>query len=136
MVKEYSLKKDGEKALAPNFRVREFACRDGTDTVLVDEELVRLLQAVRSHFGRPVRVTSGYRTQAHNRAVGGSPHSRHLSGQAADIQVDGVSVEDAAAYAETLLPATGGIGRYPPRQGRAAGWLHLDTRESRSRWRL
>lgn len=38
-IKEYSLRKDGAKQLSPAFRVREFRCRDGTDAVLIDEEL-------------------------------------------------------------------------------------------------
>ena len=48
--------------------------------------------------------------------------------------MEGVSVADAAAYAETLLPGKGGIGRYPPRKGRACGWVHLDTRSTKARW--
>ena len=39
-----------------------------------------------------------------------------------------------AAYAETLLPGTGGIGRYPVKAGRAAGWVHVDVRPIKSRW--
>ena len=39
-IKQYSLKKDGAKQLSPAFRVREFRCRDGTDTILIDEGLV------------------------------------------------------------------------------------------------
>ena len=39
-IKQYILKKDGAKQLSPAFRVREFRCRDGTDTILIDEGLV------------------------------------------------------------------------------------------------
>lgn len=39
-----------------------------------------------------------------------------------------------AAYAETLLPNRGGIGRYPVKAGRPAGWVHIDTRAVKSRW--
>ena len=46
-IKQYSLAKDGARQLAPGFRVREFRCRDGSDTVLVDEGLVVLLQCIR-----------------------------------------------------------------------------------------
>lgn len=134
MIQCYSRKNDGEEALSPNFRVREFACKDGSDVIFVDTELVKLLQTIRDRFGRPVRVTSGYRTPAHNRAVGGARASQHLYGKAADIRIDGVSVEEAAAYAETLLPSSGGIGRYPSKAGRTAGWLHLDVRGQKSRW--
>ena len=41
-IKQYSLKNDGAKQLSPAFRVREFRCRDGTDTILIDEGLVGL----------------------------------------------------------------------------------------------
>ena len=71
-IKQYSLKNDGAKQLSPAFRVREFRCRDGTDTILIDEGLVVLLQCIREHFGKPVTITSGYRTASHNTKVGGS----------------------------------------------------------------
>ena len=134
-IKQYSLKKDGAKQLSPAFRVREFRCRDGTDTILIDEGLVVLLQCIREHFGKPVTITSGYRTAAHNAAVGGAKSSQHLLGRAADIRVEGVSVEDVAAYAESLMPDWGGVGRYPVKAGRATGWVHVDTRADKARWR-
>ena len=48
--------------------------------------------------------------------------------------MQGVAVETVAAYAETLLKDTGGIGRYPVKNGRPAGWVHIDTRAVKSRW--
>ena len=130
---EYSLRRDSARQLSPSFKVREFGCK-GSDVVLLDEELVVLLQCIREHFGKPLHITSGYRTAAHNAAVGGSKSSQHLLGRAADIQVQGVSVEDVAAYAESLMPAWGGVGRYPVKAGRAKGWVHVDTRPNKSRW--
>ena len=134
-IKQYSLAKDGARQLAPGFKVREFRCRDGSDAIMIDQTLVVLLQAIREHFNKPITITSGYRTAAHNASIpGASPHSQHLYGRAADFRVEGVSVAEAAAYAETLLPGKGGIGRYPPRKGRACGWVHLDTRSTKARW--
>lgn len=133
-IKQYSLKADGSRRLAPSFTVREFRCRDGSDVVMIDESLVVLLQCIREHFGKPITITSGYRTAAHNTAVGGAKSSQHLLGRAADIQVQGVSVEDVAAYAESLMPGWGGVGRYPVKAGRAKGWVHVDTRPNKSRW--
>ena len=136
-IKEYSLRKDGARQLSPSFRVREFRCRDGTDAVLIDEELVVVLQCIREHFGRPVHITSGYRTAAHNAAVGGSKSSQHLLGRAADLWVEGTTVEAVAAYAESLLVNRGGIGRYPKdakHPTRTTGWVHIDTRPGKSRW--
>lgn len=138
-IKQYSLKNDGAKQLSPAFRVREFRCRDGTDTILIDEGLVVLLQCIREHFGKPVHITSGYRTAAHNAAVGGSKSSQHLLGRAADFYVEGVPVAAVAAYAETLLPSRGGIGRYPKDAAhpkRSTGWVHIDTRAGKSRWKM
>ena len=138
-IKQYSLKKDGAKQLSPAFRVREFRCRDGTDTILIDEGLVVLLQCIREHFGKPLHITSGYRTAAHNAAVGGSKSSQHLLGRAADFWVEDTPVASVAAYAETLLPARGGIGRYPKdakHSTRKTGWVHIDTRANKSRWSM
>ena len=136
-IKEYSLRKDGAKQLSPAFRVRELRCRDGTDAVLIDEELVIVLQCIREHFGKPLHITSGYRTAAHNTTVGGSKSSQHLLGRAADLWVEGTTVEAVAAYAESLLVNRGGIGRYPKdarHPSRTTGWVHIDTRPNKSRW--
>ena len=137
-IREYTLSKDGTRQLSPGFRVREFACT-GSDTVKLDDELVVLLQCIREHFGKPVHITSGYRTAVHNAAVGGSKSSQHLLGRAADFYVEGVDVATVAAYAETLLPGRGGIGRYPKdakHPKRSTGWVHIDTRANKSRWTL
>ena len=137
-IKQYSLKKDGKTYLAPCFQVKEFACR-ASDTILIDDELVVLLQCIREHFGAKVYITSGYRTAAHNAAVGGSKSSQHLLGRAADLYVEGVPVAAVAAYAETLLPSRGGIGRYPKDAAhpkRSTGWVHIDTRAGKSRWKM
>ena len=125
-IKQYSLKADSAKQLSPAFRVREFRCRDGTDTILIDEGLVVLLQCIREHFGKPVTITSGYRTASHNTRLG----------RAADIQVQDTDPLAVAAYAESLMPGWGGVGRYPVKAGRAKGWVHVDTRPNKSRWTL
>ena len=124
----YSRIKDGARQIAPNFKVREFACADGSDPILIAPELAELLQKIRSHFQSPVTVCSGYRTPPHNKKVGGAAYSQHMYGTAADIQVKGVSPAAGAAFAETLLPDSGGIGVYPT-------FVHVDVREKRSRWK-
>ncbi len=127
VVKVYSRAKDGAKSLSKNFLVREFACQDGTDTIFVAPELVEVLQKIRDHFGRAVTINSGYRTEAHNKRVGGAPYSRHKYGVAADIAVSGVAPLEVARYAQTLLPDKGGVGLYK--------WgVHVDVRAGKSRW--
>lgn len=50
---------------------------------------VRVLQPLRSHFGEPVIISSGYRCPDLNKAVGGVSNSQHMKGQAADIYLGG-----------------------------------------------
>ncbi len=77
--------------VAPNFLLREFACKDGSHQVVLHRELLERLQALRDMLSRPVIINSGYRNREHNQAVGGSPDSYHLRGMAADIRVPGMS---------------------------------------------
>lgn len=137
-IEAYSLAEDGEKNLTKNFKIREFACKDGSNVIFLDDRLPPLLQKIRDHFGRKVTITSGYRTVSWNKSpkVNGSSNSKHLYGMAADFQVDGVEPAAVAAYAETLLPNTGGIGTYPKKTGRAKGWVHVDVRKVKARWVL
>ena len=98
MLEAWSRTRDGTRKLSANFTVAEFACKDGSDPVFVDSSLAALLQKIRDHFGRPVVITSGYRTAAHNKSVGGAAYSQHLYGRAADIRVQGIPVEQLAAF--------------------------------------
>lgn len=126
-IKVYSKAKDGNKKLSTNFRVKEFACSDGSDPIFIDSELVDVLQKIRAHFGKALTITSAYRTPTHNKNVGGTTYSQHLYGKAADIKVSGVPPEKVVAYAEKILPDKGGIGIYNT-------FTHIDIRSSKSRW--
>lgn len=126
-IKVYSKAKDGNKKLSTNFRVKEFACSDGSDPIFIDSELVDVLQKIRAHFGKAVTITSAYRTPTHNKNVGGTTYSQHLYGRAADIKVSGVSPSKVSAYAEELLSGKGGVGIYNT-------FTHIDVRTSKSRW--
>lgn len=128
-VKSYSLEKDGNKQLSPNFKVREFACPDSSPVILICEVLVELLQKLRDHFVAPVTVNSAYRTVAYNAKIGGATNSQHTKGTAADIVVKGVEPLVVAQYAEAL--GAGGIGHYPAGQG---NFTHIDTRAVKYRW--
>ena len=126
-IKAYSKAKDGNKKLSANFKVKEFACTDGSDPIFIDSELVNVLQKIRNHFGKSVTITSAYRTPTKNKAVGGETYSQHLYGKAADIKVKDIKPAKVAAYAETLLPKNGGIGIYKT-------FTHIDVRATKSRW--
>lgn len=106
-----SLSEHGTNKLSTNFEVREFACHDGSDEILVDTRLVGILQRLRDWASSPVIIRSGYRTKAYNSAVGGATSSRHMRGLAADIVVPGMTPESVAQWLEKQ-PEAGGVGRY------------------------
>lgn len=120
-VKAYRVSTQGSLHLSSNFTVREFACQDGADTVLIDLDLVTILQAIRNKLNAPITITSGYRTETHNANVGGASGSFHTKGRAADIVVTGKTTAQVAACAETVGAL--GILRYI-----TDGFVHVDTR--------
>lgn len=96
--------------VARNFLLSEFACKDGSKTIIVDFELLELLQRLRDVVGRVI-ITSAYRTEAYNKKVGGIATSFHLSGKAADIQVPGLTPYEVAIIADRI--GFLGVGVYP-----------------------
>lgn len=126
-VKTYSVKKDGSTYLSKNFKVSEFKCNDGSDTVLISDKLVGLLQNIRNHFGAAVTINSAYRTESYNKKIGGATKSQHVNGTAADIVVKGATPLEVAQYVEHIMPDSGGIGVYQ-------SFTHVDVRANRSRW--
>jgi hypothetical protein len=49
----------------------------------------KVFEPIRMHFGKPIHISSGYRSAALNKAVGGSSSSQHCKGEAIDIDMDG-----------------------------------------------
>lgn len=119
--------------LSPHFSRSEFRCKGCTNVNpcpfypvdTVDAALITVLEEVRGHFGKPVRITSGSRCLPHNTSIGGSRRSQHLLHKAADIVVAGV--EPQAVY-DFLDPSHGGgLGLYK-------SFVHVDVRDGKARW--
>lgn len=128
MIREYSVKRDGEDKVSKHFRVREFASKDGADKVLIDDDLVKLLENIREAAGgKAVTINSGYRSPEHNKAADGVSNSQHVKGTAADIVVADTDPLTVGQIAEYYLNKKGGIGVY-------GSFTHVDTRANRSRW--
>jgi LAS superfamily LD-carboxypeptidase LdcB/uncharacterized protein YcbK (DUF882 family) len=120
--------------LAPNFTVAEFARSGGRiyDRARIDPALVRCLQALRDLAGKPVRITSGYRSSAHNEAIyrargKAATRSRHSSGQAADVRIDGMTGLQIAMAAIDGCGCDLGLGV-------GADYAHIDVRGRFTRW--
>jgi hypothetical protein len=72
---------------------------DNRPTPVIIENLRKVaavLEQIRTLVGKPVAVSSGYRSVALNKAVGGAPASAHLDGLAADITVSGMTSRELA----------------------------------------
>ena len=65
----------------------------GYEQVLALRHLCReVLEPLRQHYGKPIRVTSGYRCQLLNQKVGGVGNSQHQYGEAADLSIPSEAV--------------------------------------------
>lgn len=123
--------------LTKNFSLSEFACHDVAGTPVPAQYLTNVealaanLQVLRDELGEPVRILSGYRTPAHNKAVGGVPNSQHMVARAGDLTVASLTPKQLAAVIERLIAAKrmhqGGLGVYP-------GFVHYDVRGTKARW--
>jgi Mannosyl-glycoprotein endo-beta-N-acetylglucosaminidase/Peptidase M15 len=120
--------------LSPNFTVGELVTSGGrrADKARISAGLVHCLQAIRDRVGRPVRVTSGYRSWARNEATykqrgKEATMSRHCSGQAVDITVRGMTGMEIAKAALDACGDSIGVGI-------GATFAHVDVRGSWARW--
>lgn len=118
---------EGRKKVAKNFTVSEFASKDGSRVVIINPMLPEYLQKARDHFGKPLIITSGYRTTAHNIKVGGVSNSQHVFGNAADVHIPGVSVLDLYNYFCEIAGDSCGVGIYDT-------FVHFDVRTKKSRF--
>jgi hypothetical protein len=122
--------------MTPHFKLSEFtksqtALRHGIDNTPSEEvrgNLKKLaenvLEPVRVHFGKPVRISSGYRSPALNRILGSKITSQHLSGHAADFEVPGISNLEVAKYIRDNLEFDQVIWEYGSIDDPSAGWVH------------
>jgi zinc D-Ala-D-Ala carboxypeptidase len=92
-----------------------------------------VLQPLRDNFNLPVKVHSAYRSPNVNRAVGGRFNSQHLVGEAADIEIDGVSNADVWRYIVSELPYDQCIAEYLEKNDPSAGWVHVSYSRANNR---
>lgn len=121
------------KGPSPHLSWAELACKDAARTPYPEDwrttravVLATEFERIRAMFDGPIRVGSGYRTPAHNRAIGGAKESQHCEGRALDLYPPtGVSIDRFYVVIRewALRPesAIGGLGRYP-------AFVHIDVR--------
>ena len=93
-----------------------------------------LLEPVREHFGKPVRINSGYRGPALNTAVGGSAKSQHCNGEAVDFEIDGLANPELAKWVAEYCDFDQIILEfYDPKEGPNSGWVHASYSKGKNR---
>lgn len=91
----------------------------------------RILEPVREHFGRPVRISSGFRSLELNRAIGSKDTSQHIATGdfcAADWEIPGIPNPTAAAWVSHHLEFDQLIGEFWIPGKPASGWIHTSVR--------
>lgn len=93
----------------------------------IDTNLQKLVTKIQSEFGKPIKITSGYRDPERNRRIGGAKRSAHLRHNAVDITFKGDRDETLRFIEIASKLGAGGIGVYRP------GVIHIDL-EGRRSW--
>jgi len=136
---------DLDMKLSPHFTLRELIHSDKAIELGIDNtppaEVIdrlkivccRILEPVRDHYGVESVPNSGYRSPKLNRAVGGSKTSRHVTGQAVDFEVPGVSNYDLAKWMAISLTYDQLILEHYTPGDRHSGWVHCSIVSGQNR---
>jgi hypothetical protein len=131
--------------LSPHFTLREFvksqtALRRGIGNNPDDTEIKNLialcenvLEPVREHFKKPVRINSGFRSPDLNSAIGGSKTSQHMTGEAADFEISGVDNLEIAKWIRDQLDFDQLILEFYEPGIPSSGWVHVSYRRPNRR---
>jgi hypothetical protein len=123
--------------LTANFSLHELsksktALRMGFDNTPTPEAEANLkalcehvLQPIRNHYGKGVKVNSAYRSPESNAAVGGSKTSDHCRGMAADIEIPGVPNAELAEHIKANYKFTQLILEFYTSGIPDSGWVHV-----------
>ena len=122
--------------LSKNFSLSEMtksdtAARKGIENTPTDQHKEsmkllcdKILQPVREHFAKSVRVTSGYRSEALCEAIGSSKTSQHAKGQAADFEITGIDNKELAEWIIDNLDYDQIILEFYTEGDANSGWVH------------
>lgn len=98
---------------------------DSVQTANLKTLAEKVLQPVRNHYGKGVKINSGFRHPKVNAKVGGSKTSDHCKGQAADMEIPGVANADLAEWVKNNLEFTQLILEFYTPGVPDSGWVHV-----------
>jgi len=129
--------------LSENFTLSEMtksqtAIRKNIDNTPTDEHIENLkhvaetlLQPIRNHFGKPVTVSSGYRSVNLCEAIGSSSKSQHAKGEAADFEIGGVDNQELGLWIRDNIEYDQLILEFYNDGDPNSGWIHCSMVKDR-----
>jgi hypothetical protein len=125
--------------LSSNFDLIEFtksdyAIRNNIDNIPSAEGITKLsnlcchvLELIRSHYNKPIKINSGYRSSALNKGIGGSESSQHSKCEAADIEIMGVDNRELVLWIKQNIDFDQLILEFynPAEKDPNSGWVHV-----------
>ena len=122
--------------MAKWFKISEFVRSSTAEACGIDNSLPANLQAaadytlarldvIREGYGKPIVITSGYRCQQLNNAVGGKPTSQHTKAQAADLKWDNDLLQYILRYCK--------FDQCIEESNRRTKWIHISFKKSGER---
>lgn len=131
--------------LSPHFSLAEFIASataaaqnidnrpDAAQIAAMKRLCVHVLEPLRAHFAKPIRITSGFRSPRLCLAVGSSTDSQHARGEAADLEIPGIDNVTVATFIRDRLPFDQLILENHVRGIPDSGWIHVSYRDGRLR---
>jgi hypothetical protein len=129
--------------LSENFTLSEMtksqtAIRKNIDNTPTDEHIENLkyvadnlLQPIRDHFGKPVTVSSGYRSVDLCEAIGSSSRSQHAKGEAADFEIGGIDNKELGLWIRDNIEYDQLILEFYNDGDPNSGWIHCSMVKDR-----
>ena len=133
--------------LTKNFTLEELsnsstAKRLGIDNIPNNEQVNNLrllcekvLQPIREKYGKPIIVSSGFRCEKLNKAIGGSKTSEHRYGMAADFHSVSDTLSDNKALWDLIRTMNLNFGQLIYEYGSDSGpdWIHISYNDKNNR---
>jgi len=116
-----------ELSVVKSFKIKELMQDDGLEYLKMNMKILNAIQMIREHFGKPITVTSAYRSKSYNKAVGGSSKSQHILGNAIDFKVKDTSATIVNNYIKDNWRQLGIRGLELNKS-----WTHIDCRKGDS----
>ena len=97
------------------------------------ELCTQVLEPTRRNFGKPMVISSGYRSEELCEAIGSSKNSQHAKGQAADFEMFGVDNKELAKYIKNNLVFDQLILEFYNPDDPSSGWVHCSYSKEENR---